>query len=93
MRIPRLACDGVVDLMQDDDQVIDPLKGDIGIHSTPAIGRNNYRGRRGATIPAERPPASQRQRICPRIRCPYRKRKWIFHTHPEAGRVRLGYPG
>src|SRR5580704_8414845 len=36
-RIPSFGVDGAVDLKQDDDQVIDPLSSEIGIHSTPAI--------------------------------------------------------
>src|SRR5262249_48614961 len=37
--IPGFGVDGVVDLKQDDDQEIDPLSSEIGIHATPVIGR------------------------------------------------------
>src|ERR1051326_3879839 len=39
-RIPSFGVDGAVDLKQDDDQEIDPLSSEIGIHATPVIGRN-----------------------------------------------------
>src|SRR5580765_117371 len=40
MRIPTFGKDGIVDLKQDDDQIIDPMSPEIGLHSTPMIAKN-----------------------------------------------------
>jgi quinoprotein glucose dehydrogenase len=37
--IPGFGTNGIVDLKQDMDQVIDPITGDLGLHTTPAIAR------------------------------------------------------
>jgi quinoprotein glucose dehydrogenase len=38
--VSRFGKDGVVDLKQDDDQVVDPVKGEIGLHATPIVAGN-----------------------------------------------------
>ncbi|MEI9813600.1 MAG: PQQ-binding-like beta-propeller repeat protein [Acidobacteriota bacterium] len=84
-RIPSFGVDGIVDLMQDDDQEIDPLKGDIGIHSTPAIGRNTIVVG-AAHDPGGAPPTKANVKGYVRgydVRTG--KRKWIFHTVPKPG--------
>src|SRR6478735_3897819 len=39
-RVPGFGKDGVVDLKQNDDQDIDPLSGEIGLHATPIVAKN-----------------------------------------------------
>src|SRR5882762_10321771 len=39
-RIPTFGKDGIVDLKQDDDQVIDPMSPEIGLHSTPMVAKS-----------------------------------------------------
>ena len=38
--VPSFGKNGVIDLKQDDDQEIDLLTGDIGLHSTPLVAKN-----------------------------------------------------
>src|SRR5437867_9064708 len=40
MLIPSFGVRGVVDLKLEDDQYIDPLSGEIGLHATPVVARN-----------------------------------------------------
>src|SRR5437762_9909041 len=40
MRVASFGKDGLVDLKQDDDQVIDPMSSEIGLHSTPMVAKN-----------------------------------------------------
>ena len=39
-RVPGFGTNGIVDLKQNIDQTIDPLSGEIGLHSTPVVARN-----------------------------------------------------
>ena len=83
--------DGAVDLKQDDDQEIDPLSSEIGIHSTPAIGRNTI------VVGAAHKPGgvpTSKTNVKGYVRgydVRTGKRKWIFHTVPQAGRVWIRY--
>ncbi len=88
-RIPTFGVNGAVDLMLEDDQEIDPLKGDIGIHSTPAIGRNTIVVG-AAHDPGGAPPSKANVKGYVRgydVRTG--KRKWIFHTIPKPGEFGL----
>lgn len=88
-RIPTFGQNGAVDLMLEDDQEIDPLKGDIGIHSTPAIGRNTIVVG-AAHDPGGAPPTKANVKGYVRgydVRTG--KRKWIFHTIPKPGEFGL----
>jgi quinoprotein glucose dehydrogenase len=88
-RIPSFGVNGAVDLMLEDDQEIDPLKGDIGIHSTPAIGRNTIVVG-AAHDPGGAPPSKANVKGYVRgydVRTG--KRKWIFHTIPKPGEFGL----
>src|SRR5215213_9076821 len=40
MRVPSFGADGVVDLKQNNDQQIDPVSGEIGLHATPTVAGN-----------------------------------------------------
>jgi quinoprotein glucose dehydrogenase len=77
--------DGIVDLKQDDDQVIDPMSGEIGLHATPMIAGNvvivGAAGKTGAN-----PKSFQNVKGYVRgfdVRTG--KRLWIFHTIPQLG--------
>jgi glucose dehydrogenase len=76
---------GGVDLKQDDDQVIDPMSGEIGLHATPMIAGNvvivGAAGKTGAN-----PKSFQNVKGYVRgfdVRTG--KRLWIFHTIPQLG--------
>lgn len=84
-RIPSFGVDGVVDLKQDDDQEIDPLSKEIGIHSTPAIGRNTIvvgAAHRPGGVPTSKTNVKGYVRGYD-VRTG--RRKWIFHTVPKPG--------
>jgi quinoprotein glucose dehydrogenase len=83
--IPAFGANGIVDLKQDDDQVIDPMNGDIGLHATPMVARNvvivGAAGKTGAN-----PKSFQNVKGYVRgfdVRTG--KRLWIFHTVPQQG--------
>ena len=83
--VPGFGVGGAVDLKQDDDQNIDPLNGEIGLHATPMIARNvvivGAAGKTGAN-----PKSFQNVKGYVRgfdVRTG--KRLWIFHTIPQTG--------
>src|ERR1700730_10978727 len=84
-RIPSFGFDGVVDLKQDDDQEIDPMSSEIGIHATPAIGRDTI------VVGAAHKPGgvpTSKTNVKGYVRgydVRTGKRKWIFHTVPKPG--------
>ena len=85
LRIPSFGVDGAVDLKTDDDQQIDPLSSEIGIHSTPAIGRNTI------VVGAAHKPGgvpTSKTNVKGFVRgydVRTGKRKWIFHNIPRPG--------
>src|SRR6202167_5745835 len=85
LRIPSFGVDGAVDLKTDDDQVIDPLSSEIGIHATPAIGRDTI------VVGAAHKPGgvpTSKTNVKGYVRgydVRTGKRKWIFHTVPKPG--------
>jgi len=85
--IPGFGVDGVADLKQDDDQEIDPLSSEIGIHATPVIGRNTI------VVGAAHKPGgvpTSKTNVKGYVRgydVRTGKRKWIFHTVPKPGEV------
>src|SRR5580698_1118749 len=88
-RIPSFGVDGAVDLKQDDDQEIDPMSSEIGIHSTPAIGRNTI------VVGAAHKPGgvpTSKTNVKGFVRgydVRTGRRKWIFHTVPQPGEFGL----
>ena len=83
--VPTFGKDGIIDLKQDDDQVIDPLNGEIGLHATPMVAGNvvivGAAGKTGAN-----PKSFQNVKGYVRgfdVRTG--KRLWIFHTIPQLG--------
>lgn len=83
--IPGFGKNGVVDLKLDDDQDIDLMTGEVGLHSTPAIAKDVVIV--GAAHLTGSDPKSRRN-----VRGYVRgfdvrtgKRLWIFHTIPKPG--------
>ena len=89
LRIPTFGVDGAVDLKEEDDQAIDPLSSEIGIHATPAIGRNTI------VVGAAHKPGgvpTSKTNVKGYVRgydVRTGKRKWIFHTVPKPGEFGL----
>jgi quinoprotein glucose dehydrogenase len=84
-RVAGFGKDGVVDLKLDDDQEIDLITGEVGLHSTPVVARN-------VVIVG----AAHKSGGVPRVKNNVRgfvrgfdvrtgKRLWIFHTIPQPG--------
>src|SRR3954464_6808190 len=76
---------GIVDLKLEDDQPIDPMNGEIGLHATPLVARNvvivGAAGRTGAN-----PRSFQNVKGFVRgYDVKTGKRLWIFHTIPQQG--------
>ena len=76
---------GVVDLKQDDDQEIDLITGEVGLHSTPIIAKDVIVV--GAAHLAGGVPRSKRnvKGYARGFDVRTGKRKWIFHTIPRPG--------
>lgn len=84
-RVAGFGKDGVVDLKLEDDQEIDLVTGEVGLHSTPVVARN-------VVIVG----AAHKSGGVPRVKNNVRgfvrgfdvrtgKRLWIFHTIPQPG--------
>ena len=85
MRIPSFGVDGIVDLKQNMDQVIDPLSSEIGLHSTPAVARDVVivgAAHRSGGVPTGKTNVKGYVRGFD-VRTG--KRLWIFHTIPSPG--------
>jgi len=84
-RVPGFGVNGVVDLKLDDDQELDLITGEIGLHATPAIARNVVivgAAHRSGGVPRVKNNAHGYVRGFD-VRTG--KRLWIFHTIPLAG--------
>jgi quinoprotein glucose dehydrogenase len=84
-RISGFGQDGIVDLKMDDDQEIDPVTGEVGLHATPMIGNDVV-----VIGAAHRPGGVPRGKT--NVKGYIRgfdvrtgKRLWIFHTVPNLG--------
>ena len=82
--VPSFGKDGVVDLKQDDDQEIDLITGEVGLHATPVVAKDVVIV--GAAHRSGGVPRGQKN-----VKCYVRgfdvktgKRLWIFHTIPLA---------
>jgi quinoprotein glucose dehydrogenase len=83
--IPSFGTGGVVDLKKDDDQEMDLVTGEIGLHSTPTVARNVVII--GAAHKTGGNPKSRRNEkgYVRGFDVKTGKRLWIFHTIPQAG--------
>jgi quinoprotein glucose dehydrogenase len=78
---------GIVDLKLEDDQVMDLVKGEIGLHATPIVAKNVVVVG-AAHLPGSAPKSRQNEKGYVRgfdVRTG--KRLWIFHTIPQQGEV------
>ena len=85
LRIPTFGTGGVIDLKLDDDQQIDPLNGEIGLHATPLVARDTVIVGAAHTVGAV--PAVHKN-VVGYVRgfdARTGRRKWIFHTIPKKG--------
>jgi len=84
-RVKGFGKDGIVDLKQNDDQDIDPLNGEIGLHATPIVAKNvvivGAAHRTGATPKSMRNVKGYVRAFDVRTG----ERLWIFHTIPLPG--------
>ena len=83
--VPTFGVDGIVDLKMHNDQIIDPLSGEIGWNSAPTVARDVVIV--GASHRAGSAPPS-RENVKGYIRgfdVRTGERSWIFHTIPTAG--------
>ena len=85
MRVPTFGDDGIVDLKQNNDQEIDPLSGEIGLHATPIVAGNVVivgAAHRSGGVPTGKTNVKGYIRGFD-VRTG--KRLWIFHTIPQPG--------
>jgi quinoprotein glucose dehydrogenase len=85
MRVPTFGDDGIVDLKQNNDQVIDPMSGEIGLHATPMVAGNIVivgAAHRSGGVPTGKTNVKGYIRGFD-VRTG--KRLWIFHTIPQPG--------
>jgi quinoprotein glucose dehydrogenase len=76
---------GIVDLKQNDDQVMDPVTGEIGLHATPIVAKNTVIVG-AAHLPGGSPKSRQNEKGYIRgFDVKTGKRLWIFHTIPQLG--------
>ena len=84
-RVPTFGSDGIVDLKMDDDQTIDPLNPDIGLHATPLIAKDVVvigAAHKGGGAPKSKANVKGYVRGFD-VRTG--KRLWTFHTIPKPG--------
>ena len=83
-RLSDFGDDGMIDLMQNMDQEIDPLSGEIGLHATPLVaGDTVVVG--AAHVPGSSPRSMRNTKGHVRgFDADSGTRKWIFHTIPGA---------
>src|SRR5262247_1811861 len=84
-RVPSFGVNGMVDLKQNDDQTIDPLSGEIGLHATPVVAKNVVivgAAHRSGGVPRGKTNVKGYVRGFD-VRTG--KRLWIFHTIPQPG--------
>src|SRR5690348_1650112 len=84
-RIAGFGKDGMVDLKEDDDQVIDPITGEVGLHSAPVVANDTIivgAAHRSGGVPRSKTNVKGYVRAFD-VRTG--KRLWIFHTIPKPG--------
>jgi quinoprotein glucose dehydrogenase len=89
LRTPGFGQDGVVDLKLDDDQEIDPVTGEVGLHSAPIVARTIVivgAAHRSGGVPRSKNNVKGYVRGFD-VRTG--KRIWIFHTIPVPGEYGL----
>ena len=83
--VPSFGNNGVVDLKENDDQEIDPITGEVGLHSTPLVAGDvivvGAAHKAGGNIPSYKHIKGYVRGFDARTG----KRLWIFHTIPKPG--------
>ena len=85
MRVPSFGVDGRVDLKQNNDQSIDPMSSEIGLHSAPMIAKNVVivgAAHKSGGVPTGKTNVKGYVRG---FDVKTGKRLWIFHTIPQPG--------
>jgi quinoprotein glucose dehydrogenase len=83
--VTSFGVNGIIDLKKDDDQVMDPIKGEIGLHATPVVAKNTIIVG-AAHLPGGVPKSRQNEKGYIRgFDVKTGKRLWIFHTIPQLG--------
>jgi quinoprotein glucose dehydrogenase len=83
--IPSFGTNGIVDLKRENDQAMDPITGDIGLHAPPVVARDTIIVG-AAHTPGGAPKSRRNEKGYVRgydVRTG--KRLWIFHTIPTLG--------
>jgi quinoprotein glucose dehydrogenase len=76
---------GIVDLKQDDDQMMDPVTGEIGLHATPLVAGNTViigAAHLSGSVPRSK---TNEKGFIRGFDVKSGKRLWIFHTIPRPG--------
>ena len=85
---------GIVDLKQDDDQAMDLVTGEIGLHATPDRRQEHRSSSAPRTLPGGAPKSKQqREGLHPRLRRADRQAAVDLPHDPAAGRVRQRHVG
>jgi quinoprotein glucose dehydrogenase len=83
--VTSFGANGIVDLKMNDDQVMDPITGEIGLHATPVVAKNTIIVG-AAHLPGGVPKSRQNEKGYIRgFDVKTGKRMWIFHTIPQLG--------
>ena len=84
--IPSFGKDGIVDLKLEDDQVMDPINGEVGLHAAPIVAGNTViigAAHLSGSVP---PKGMKNEKGYVRgYDVKTGKRLWIFHTIPQRG--------
>ena len=83
--VPGFGQNGIVDLKQDDDQQVDLVTGELGLHATPVVAGDTVivgAAHRSGAVPKTKANAKGYVRG---FDVKTGKRLWIFHTIPRAG--------
>jgi quinoprotein glucose dehydrogenase len=83
--VPTFGKNGVVDLKENDDQQMDPITGEVGLHSAPII-MNDVVIIGAAHLPGTAPKSKRNEKGYVRgFDARTGRRLWIFHTIPRPG--------
>ena len=85
--VPTFGKDGMVDLKLEDDQLMDPITGEIGLHAAPIVV-NDVVVIGAAHLPGGAPKSRRNEKGYVRgYDARTGKRLWIFHTIPQPGEL------
>jgi quinoprotein glucose dehydrogenase len=83
--VPTFGKAGIVDLKLEDDQVMDPITGEVGLHAAPIVV-NDVVVIGAAHLPGGAPKSRRNEKGAVRgFDARTGKRLWIFHTIPQPG--------